>query len=437
MSNAPSGELFPASAARTEPTLLETASRAARNALWLLVSQGGVRVISFILGTILARYFGATDFGTYAFVMTYVSYFGFLADAGLGRYLIRDVARDLAGTREYLGQITALRLALAVTAYGLMLGVALLTRSSPERTLYIAVAGASLFTGAIAGALASVFNAREEMHVSAIFGFLSSLGTAVFVLAALGAGAGLFGTFAAVSLANLPPLAYLLAAWRRRGPGPDLRCDGRFWLRALRESYPYAVLGVIGLVYFRIDSLMITWIKGPEANGIYSAAYRLLDAVTDAPGVIVAAMFPALARLHLGSRRQLRRAYLGAMAVLTVLGLPVLAGILVFAGPVITLLYGHEFAASAHVLRLLAPAVFLIFVDTANTMLLYSGDDLTTVVWLSLVTTGANVVLNLALIPRYSYDGAAVATVLSTALSLLIFTPTVLRYLRRDPASSS
>ncbi len=417
--------------------LRATFRRAARNALWLLLSQGGVRLVGFAIGTVLARYLGATDFGTYAFVMTYVSYFGILADGGLGRFLIRDVARDRATAPEYLSQITALRLLLALAAYALMLLLALGTRSAPERLVAIAVAGGSLFTGAVAGALASVFTAREEMHISALFTLLSSVATALFVLAALAAGAGLLGTVAAVTLANLPPLGFLLAMWCRREPAPRPRASLPFWWRALRGSYAYALLGVIGVVYFRIDSLMLTWMRGPEANGIYQAAYRLLDAITDAPGVIVAAMFPALARLHRQSRTELRRAYVTVLVVLTLLGIPVMLALLLFADPIVLLLYGAEYARSAAVLRLLAVAVFLIFVDTANTMLLYSGDELGTVLVLSLGTTAANVLLNLILIPRYSYNGAAVATIASTVLSLLIFTPTVLRYLAREPASSS
>src|SRR5581483_10019016 len=128
------------------------------------------------------------------------------------------------------------------------------------------------------------------------------------------------------------------------------------------------LLGVVGLVYFRIDSLMLTWMKGAEATGIYSASYRLLDAATDAPGVIVAAMFPPLARLHRESRQKLRRAYFSVLGVLAALGLPVMLAMILLAEPVIRLLYGSGYAESVTVLRLLAVAVFLIFVDTANTM---------------------------------------------------------------------
>jgi len=417
-------------AAIPETNLLLAVRRAARNATWLFSSQTAARLIGFAMGTVLARQFGAERFGEYMFVMTYVLYFAFLADGGLGRFLIRDAAREPARAREFLDKTAALRLALAVAVYALMLAGALLTRSGGERLALVAIAGLSLFTGALSGALSSMFNAREEMRISALFGVLSSVTTAIFVLAALTAGAGLPGVVVAATLANLPPLAYLVVRWRERQGTPGLTVDVAFWRSALRRSFPYALLGVIGLVYFRMDALLLTWMKGPEATGIYTAAYRLLDAVTDVPGVIVAAMFPTLSRLHVESKAKVRKTYLGALATLALLGLPVLVGMVVFARPAILLLYGEGFRESIVVLQLLAVAVFLIFLDTANTMVLYAGDNLRPVVALSLVTMTANIGLCLLLIPPYGENGAALATILSTALSIAIFTPVVLRSLR-------
>jgi O-antigen/teichoic acid export membrane protein len=417
-------------AAAPETNLLQAVRRAARNATWLFSSQTVARLIGFAMGTVLARQMGAERFGEYMFVMTFVLYFAFLADGGLGRFLIRDAAREPARAREFLNKTAALRLALAAAVYVLLLAGALITRSGGERTALVAIAGLSLFTGALSGALSSMFIARDEMRISALFGVLSSTTTAIFVLAALAAGAGLPGVVVAATLANLPPLAYLVLRWRERMGMPGLEVDLAFWRTALRRSFPYALLGVIGLVYFRMDALLLTWIKGPEATGIYTAAYRLLDAVTDVPGVIVAAMFPTLSRLHVESKAKVRKTYLGALATLALLGLPVLAGLVLFARPAILLLYGEEFRDSVVVLQLLAVAVFLIFVDTANTMVLYAGDNLRPVVLLSLVTMTANIGLCLLLIPPYGVNGAALATILSTALSIAIFTPVVLRSLR-------
>jgi O-antigen/teichoic acid export membrane protein len=238
------------------------------------------------------------------------------------------------------------------------------------------------------------------------------------------------GTTGRTTPTRSAPLLYLVLQWRARMGMPRLAIDLAFWRMALHRSFPYALLGVIGLVYFRMDSLLLTWMKGAEANGIYMAAYRLLDAVTDVPGVIVAAMFPTISRLHVESKAKVRKTYLGALVTLTLLGLPVLVGMVIFARPAILLLYGEEFSRSIVVLQLLAVAVFLIFVDTANTMVLYADDNLRPVVMLSLVTMTANIGLSLLLIPPYAERGAAVATILSTALSIVIFTPVVLRSLR-------
>jgi O-antigen/teichoic acid export membrane protein len=413
-----------------ETNLVQAVRRAARNATWLFSSQTAARLIGFAMGTVLARSFGAVQFGEYMFVMTFVMYFAFLADGGLGRFLIRDASREPHRAREFLAKTSALRLVLAFAVYALMIGAALLTRSGGERTALIAIAGLSLFSGAITGALSSMFNAREEMRISALFSMLSSVTTALFVLAALAAGLGLPGVIVGAALANIPPMIYLIRRWRERMGMPHLEVDSQFWRLALRRSLPYAMLGVIGLVYFRTDALLLTWMKGAEATGIYTAAYRLLDAVTDVPGVIVAAMFPTLSRLHIESKIKVRKTYFGALATLAVLGLPVLIGMIVFARPVIHILYGDGFAGSVIVLQLLAVAVYLIFIDTANTMVLYASDNLRPVVLLSMVTMTANILLGIALIPAYAERGAAVATILSTVLSIAIFTPVVLRSLR-------
>ncbi|MGH2599168.1 MAG: flippase [Dehalococcoidia bacterium] len=422
--------LHPSAPPLPETNLLQAVRRAVRNATWLFSSQTAARLIAFAMGTVLARSFGAERFGEYMFVMAYVTYFAFLADGGLGRFLIRDASREPHRAREFLAKTTSLRLALAAAVYVLMLAGALVTRSDGARTAYIAIAGLSLFSGAVTGALTSMFNAREEMRISALFGMLSSLATAIFVLAALAAGFGLLGVFIGATLASLPPLAYLALRWWQRMGRPGLTVDVAFWRMALGRSFPYALLGVIGLVYFRMDSLLLTWMKGTEATGIYTAAYRLLDAVTDVPGVIVAAMFPTLSRLHVESKAKVRTTYLGALVTLSLLGLPVLLGMVLLAGPAIRILYGEEFSESIVVLQLLAIAVYLIFVDTANTMVLYASDNLRPVVLLSLVTTAANIGFCLLLIPPYAERGAAWATILSTALSIAIFTPVVLRSLR-------
>ncbi|MGI8554056.1 MAG: flippase [Dehalococcoidia bacterium] len=397
---------------------------------WLLSSQILIRLIGFGFGTFLVRYFGPRDYGQYVFVLAYVTYFGYLADAGLGRFLIREVARDQPGLGDYLPGIVGLRIVLAFAAYLALLAIALLIQTPASRTVWIGIAGLSLFSGAFSGAFTSVFDGRQEMRITSLYTVIATAANAILILAALALGFGLAGAFAAHALSNLPALGFLWIAFRRRGGWPAPTADLRFWRRALQQSLPYALLGVIGLIFFRTDTLMLTWLKGANATGIFVAADRLVEALAILPGIGVAAAFPLLSRLHSGPRPPLRRAYFGALGFLAAAALPASIATWALAGFLIHLLYGSgAYADSVLILRILSIAVFLLFLDTANTMLLYSGEDLRLVVILSVVTMATNIGLNLVLIPRYSYTGAAVSTVVSEAISLAIFTPTVLRYL--------
>src|SRR5215218_2853637 len=119
-----------------DATLLQVVRRAARNATWLFSSQTAGRLLGFLAGTMIARGFGAERFGEYMFVMTYVMYFAFLADGGLGRFLIRDSAREPMRAPELLAKVTSLRLVLACAVYVLMLLGAVATRTDGVRTVY-------------------------------------------------------------------------------------------------------------------------------------------------------------------------------------------------------------------------------------------------------------------------------------------------------------
>src|SRR6185295_17575948 len=49
------------------------------------------------------------------------------------------------------------------------------------------------------------------------------------------------------------------------------------YLTVLQSSLPFGVLAILGIIYFRIDTVMLEHMRGPVDVGIYNAAYRLLE----------------------------------------------------------------------------------------------------------------------------------------------------------------
>ena len=100
--------------------------------------------------------------------------------------------------------------------------------------------------------------------------------------------------------------------------------------------------------------------------------------------------------------------------------IPVCVGGILVAGQVVTLIFGSPYApatAPLRILLLLVPAAYIRNVSQ-GAILAHARQDLLlrTVAW----AAGTNVLLNLALIPRWGMTGAAVATVLTEGVRTML-----------------
>ncbi len=415
-----------------------SARKIARNTLWLLLSHIMTRVILFLYGVFLARQLGVARFGEYAYIVTYIAFFAVISEFGTGNFLLREIPREPEKTNRYVGHVVSFRLVLASFVYVLLLVVLALTQSPTERLVLAVIFGLTLFTSALSGAAESAFNALEDMRISALAQVLSSLLVSTLGLLALHRGFGLRGVLAAAVVASVFLAVFYRSVLRRRGLGRLMMFEPGAYKAILKETYPYALLALLGIVYFKIDTLMLGWYKGREAVGIYSAAYRVMESTLVIPAILATSLFPAMSRLHVSSGPELKRTYLASMGILALLGAPLAVATWFFADSIIQFLYGPTYAMSAGALRILSLALALFFVHTSNGLFLFSGGQgLKKIIQLSVLSAGSNILMNVYAIPRFSYVGASVTTVISIVLSLLIFTPIVLRSLhdqhRRQP----
>jgi O-antigen/teichoic acid export membrane protein len=145
--------------------------------------------------------------------------------------------------------------------------------------------------------------------------------------------------------------------------------------------------------------------------GWYSAANKYIDAVAWIPQSAMGAVFPALSLLAAGDRRRLVFAYEKSYKMLAILGLPLAVGAGVTAESIVHVTRGFEQSIPA--LRILAPSVVLLFVNNAFIYTLTAINRQVDFTRLALFSLVVNVALNLALIPAYSYLGAAAASTLT------------------------
>lgn len=398
-----------------------TVRRITHNVLFLLSGQIVSKLIAFGYGVLFARLLGPQNFGVYSFVIAYLALFTTISDLGLNRLIMRDVARNPHQLGLYFWNILSLRLALAAAALAVLVGSLILTGIGGSTVVLAAIAGLTLFPSAVATTLDGLAVARQQMNLIAISQALLALLTAVFGGAALLTGGSLGNLFVALALASVLHASSLLFYWWKHHLLGQPVAQPRFWREAFLRAWPYALLSFLGVVYFRIDTVMLNFMKGPEVTGQYAAAYRILDASIFVPAALTTAVFPVFAQLHMGHREELWQLYARTMKVLAIAAIPLMGTLAALAPEVIRLFYGLAYEKAVPALRVLSLAIFFVFVHSPTGALLLSAENLKLTLALSFLTASFNIGLNLLLIPSYSIIGAGVATVLSEVASFIIF----------------
>lgn len=185
----------------------------------------------------------------------------------------------------------------------------------------------------------------------------------------------------------------------------------------LQDSWPLMLSGVAIMIYMKIDQIMLGQMVGDEAVGIYSAAVRVAEVWYFVPMAIAATVFPAIleAKNHSESLylTRLQRLYDMMVIISVAIALPMTFS----ATPVVVFLFGDDYRGSGDVLALYIWASVFVFLGVTNGNWYLAEGLQNLALKRTLLGGGANIGLNLVLIPLSGATGAAVATIVSHAVA--------------------
>jgi O-antigen/teichoic acid export membrane protein len=330
--------------------------------------------------------------------------------------LMREVARDHRRLDSYYSDVLFSRVMLSVPPLLLALTIASATGMSGQTRLVALLMGFGFIADALLQVSFATFQAFERVNLTLVVLIAQRWITTSVAAAALFLGYGIITVAAIYCLGAL--LAALLAArlLYRRVARPRLRFSASGMLKVTREAVPIG-LGIISFTLLsRVDMFMLGFYKPPAEVGQYGAAYRLLDTTAFVTWSVNTAVMPTLARLSLTTTPTIGEVYQRALKLVLSITLPLAVGAAVLAYPIITLLYGSQFHKAGGALLLLVPTIFLFPISSLTSQLFYVRGVRGVVATTYAALFVENVVLNLILIPRYSFYGAALGTSLSELL---------------------
>ncbi|MCK5019646.1 MAG: polysaccharide biosynthesis C-terminal domain-containing protein, partial [Candidatus Peribacteraceae bacterium] len=120
-------------------------------------------------------------------------------------------------------------------------------------------------------------------------------------------------------------------------------------------------------------------------------------------------------------KESLKIAYHHSFKILFYLGLPLSIGVFMVADEIILFFYGAEFVNSIVALKILAWDILLKFLYLCSSFILISTDKQKQMTIIVIVAALLNIILNLFLIPSYSYIGSGIATLITECFLLIIY----------------
>ena len=383
----------------------------ATNVFWQILGKGIATIFSVITIGLLTRYLGQSGFGYYSTALAFMQFFGVLVDFGLYLVCLKEIATTPDKEEKIIANVLTIRL---ISAFFFLAGGVILLYCLPYPMIVkqaALVVSFSFFLMSLVQILTSVFQTRLKMGYVALAEALGRLFFLGLIWLFINKQAGL-SMIMVGNIANA--FVYFIVLWlfARRWLKLHLAWDWSYQKRIFTLSWPIALGIVFNLVYFRADTIILSWYHSASVVGLYSAPYKILEIITTFPH-----MFMGLVMSFLASSVVLKNFTRTSEILQKVFDFFIMISLaMVFlmtpvATKIMTLIAGQDFAVSGQILPLLLIATAIIFLGTPFTYAIVVLEKQKTMLKYFAIAAVLALVGYFIFIPRYSYWGAAWVTV--------------------------
>lgn len=390
----------------------------AKNSFWLTVSNFGGRIVKAGVVIYGARLLGTAGYGVFSYAITLAGFFTLFMDPGVNGILLRDAsAADDKQRRTIFSTIFFIKLALITIGVLIIAFIAPLFSTLPGAKALLPIVAIILFFDTTREFFLSLVRAMEKMEWEAGIFIFTNFAILVFGLAfifhsstplALGWGYAL-GT-AAGAIAAI----YFMRDYLRNLTSHFSR---KLVLPILRNAWPFAVTGALGLLLTNTDILIVSWIRTASDVGIYSAAIRIIQVLYLLPVIFQYSTLPVLARLARRDDEKFRAGFERIILLVFLLSIPMALGGLILGTQIMSFVFGTAYAPGGFALKILMLTMIIDYPGTIIVTSIFAYNHQRSLIISSIIGGVLNVLLDILLIPRFGITGSAIGTFIATFAS--------------------
>lgn len=391
-----------------------------RNSIFLALSQIIEKSLLFFVAIILARYLGKSDYGRFVYALSFVNLFTFFWDFGIGRLITRDVATNRSNASAIFSPKFKFQIFSCLVGMVLLWLYTLLFETKGLEAYLILIFGISTALNQLSNSFRTVFVAFERAEYETFFNLILRSSLLIAILSVTYMGLGLIWISLIILFFSLINLIGSWAFVERKFFRFQFRERRTNFWPIVKDCFPIAITIAFTTFYLQINKILLLKLKGEEATGIYGAIDVIVMTFLIISNSLVLATFPVISKENRINRENSFHIYKGMFKVLTLLGLPIAVGGMLLNKEIVLLIYGTDFFESSEVLKILIWLTPIIFLTNFTGSCLIAIEKQSQLAYICGFNALFNLSLNLILIPSFGYLGAAMASIATEGVNLII-----------------
>jgi O-antigen/teichoic acid export membrane protein len=379
---------------------------------------GGLVYLATTIVIARNKHVAVAEFGEYQWVLSFAMIAQLVADSGLPRMMIREIAKD----PKCVGKITGAAAGLIwVLSLVILLIVGVIAIFLPYRMevkialMLMVFATLATFHGAGYGAVLRAFEDNELNYLGFI---LQKILLFVFILVMLHFQTGLIGFVIAHLLSNILLWNFYHILVSKFYTKVKLQVDWPLWKDLFLTAIPMGGGVMLRQLALHIDIFILGLMTNMTTVGLFGGPYRLSWSLRTIPQTLSLPLYPLYARTAHFSPNRFGEVYRQSLKFLLLLSVPFAVLFMSWSKPLLTLALGARFLPALPAMQLLGLGLIPFFISCIFQYLYAALDAQKKFFWSTLVGSVLRVILLVALIPRYNFVGPAVAFCIAEILTV-------------------
>ncbi len=422
----------------------------ASNTIAQIASKALTAIISIFLIGILTKNLPQELYGSYNKVFNYFGIFAFLADLWLYTITIREIARGIETKEKIIWNVLSLRILLWGIIAVFALWLAYFLPAYRDIYTFSALCVVSIFTiiSLINSSILALMQSQMKMEFSLVslvaWKLINIILVWYFLLVYFSSVESSYSAFVSIfviATIGIWLTTFLNFLYAKNICSLRLRFDREYMQHIFKISLPYGIALFLSVVYFKVDIILLSLMEAPQKADISIALYGLPMKIIEVLMVLgwfyLNSLLPSLSSYVKEKKYQdISRLFSLSLKFLGALWIYIFLMGNLFKTEIIALIATQEYITpslsyynSVDVLSVVFAVLIFHFLSLALIYILIAFEKQSILLKINICITLVNIIGNILIIPYYSFFGAAVITLISQILLMIISYSVVRKYI--------